>query len=227
MCTIIYGTLFQVRVFDYRILPNHHSDSGSILFVGSYLCRLIFPISYNFLNLLRDQENSIFIEVNLHSFLISQYIGKSVNMAPLLGEQYNRWLPMLILLLSLITFFNLHGRLLRIFGIKDIFYQPSPHDDEVVEGRRVIESARALEGRIRGRSSPAVSAHSKAREYLLGKYRATGQGSSLGQEEGLLSSKRVWAESPPASSSRVFGNAETGSSSIQSIWDNNPGFKKI
>jgi hypothetical protein len=105
---------------------------------------------------------------------------------------------MMILLLSLITLFNLHGRVLRVFGIRDIFYQPSALDVEVAEGKRVIEAARAMEERGRSRrfESPVAASQSKAREYLLQKYRGSGdssrgliQGEESSFDEGVLSLK--------------------------------------
>ncbi|KAL3897731.1 MAG: hypothetical protein SGCHY_003213, partial [Lobulomycetales sp.] len=231
ICALVYGTLFQVRIFDYVILPKHHSDNASILFLGSWTCRLTFPIIYNFLQLLRDEENSVFVE----------YIGKSVNLAPLLGEQYNRWLPMAILLLALITLFNLHGRVLRLFGIKEIFYQPDPNDREVAEGRRVIEAERS-QHRVRHGSAGSASsardpsAFNSKTARLLQRYQAGRDGSredllprgrdaELGQSD--ASPARQWSSrSPPASSasSRVFGNSGTSNPSIQGLWDSNPGF---
>jgi hypothetical protein len=64
MCTCAYSTLFKVRFFDYKLVPRHQTDEGSILFVGAYLCRLTFPLCYNFLNMASDTEDSIFIEVS-------------------------------------------------------------------------------------------------------------------------------------------------------------------
>jgi hypothetical protein len=138
---------------------------------------------------------------------------------------------MMILLLSLITLLNLHGRLLRIFGIKDIFYQPSPDDVEVSEGKRVIAHARSMEQRNRERrfDSPVGSSRSKAREYLMGKYRGRELGSFDGgglmgdDGGGVRGDDGGWAGTSPtgAGSSRVFGN-EAGS--IAGIWDSNPGY---
>lgn len=164
-----------------------------------------------------------------------------MNLAPLLGEQYNRWLPMAILLLALITLFNLHGRVLRLFGIKEIFYQPDPNDREVAEGRRVIEAERS-QHRVRHGSAGSASsardpsAFNSKTARLLQRYQAGRDGSredllprgrdaELGQSD--ASPARQWSSrSPPASSasSRVFGNSGTSNPSIQGLWDSNPGF---
>ncbi len=94
----------------------------------------MFPLCYNFLNMLKDDDSSEFTE----------YIGKSVNLAPLLGEGYNRWLPILIFFLALVTLLNLHGRILQIFKIKDVFYHPKMLDPECAEGRSIINHGKFL-----------------------------------------------------------------------------------
>jgi hypothetical protein len=38
MCICAYSSLFKVKVFDvYALVPNHHTDEGSLLFVAAYL----------------------------------------------------------------------------------------------------------------------------------------------------------------------------------------------
>lgn len=161
---------------------------------------------------------------------------------------------MVIPLLSLMTFFNLHGRFLRLFGVKDLFYQPGPHDPETLEGRNVISGAR---NRPRQRDylaspTPSSSGNSNTRDLLLQKYRgrqedirhsslptATANILNLDDQGGALSLKsadgklsRLWAGgSPPVPrvSSRRFGNYDNqdgmGSSSVQGIWNRIPDSK--
>lgn len=240
MCACTYSTLFKVRVFDYLILSQHHTDPGSLLFTGSYLCRLTFPLCYNFLNMLQDDENSTF----------SEYIGKAVNFAPLLGDGYNKWLPVMVLVIACITLFNLHGRVLRLFGVKGITAQPDPRDPEILEGRRVIEQERALDER-RGERQSSPSA-TTARSFLS-KYKKddasqsllvdgsrprtsseSSTGSMLSMKSASGFTSRLWGESPPRpttdvpTSSRVFGNeaaasAPPGGGFNSKLWASNPG----
>lgn len=69
MCLCAYSTMFKVRFFDYRLVPEHHTDEGSILFVGAYLCRLTFPLCYNFLNMASEEDDSVFIAVTIQDLL--------------------------------------------------------------------------------------------------------------------------------------------------------------
>ncbi|KAJ3037907.1 LMBR1 domain-containing protein 2 [Rhizophlyctis rosea] len=139
MCICAYSTLFKVNYFDiHQLVPEHHSDEGSLLFIGSYLCKLTFPLCYNFLNMVRDKDNSVFV----------RYQGQAVNLTALLGEGYNNWLPLLVLIISVITFLNLHGRIMRLLKLKSYFYeQINPNDVDVSEGRGIIEQERGVEER--------------------------------------------------------------------------------
>ncbi|KAJ3298081.1 LMBR1 domain-containing protein 2 [Borealophlyctis nickersoniae] len=150
MCTCAYSTLFNIKVFDiYQMVPEHHTDEGSLLFVGNYLCKLTFPLCYNFLNMLSDEENSVFV----------QYQGRAASLTPLLGEGYNKWLPVMILVFSIITALNLHGKLLRLFKLKSYFYENiSPHGEDIEEGRNIIDQARGVEER-RLRGGPSTGGY--------------------------------------------------------------------
>ena len=159
MCCCAYSALLKVRVFDYVIVPRKYSDYGTILFIGSYLSRLTFPLCYNFLHMLKNEKSSVF----------SEYIGESVDLAPLLGKGYNQWLPIVIVLLNITTLFNLHVRLSRVFKFKGVLrIQPKDDDPEVLEGREIISTARGLDERRIARSSDEISSGNakNARDYL-------------------------------------------------------------
>ncbi|KAJ3093164.1 LMBR1 domain-containing protein 2 [Quaeritorhiza haematococci] len=157
MCTCAYSSLFKIKIFDYyQLVPEHHSDEGSLLFVGAYLCRLTFPLCYNFLNMVADHDNSVFIV----------YQGGVVNLAPLLGANYNNWVPMIILVFCFVTLFNLHGKILRLFRVKNYFYEEIARNDaDSEEGRQILEQARTVEERrlqrtpYSGAAQPTYSTH--------------------------------------------------------------------
>ncbi|KAJ3010590.1 hypothetical protein HKX48_007319 [Thoreauomyces humboldtii] len=138
MCTCAYSTLFKIRFMDYYLVAEHHTDEGTLMFIGGYLCKLTFPLCYNFMNMV-ENETSVFI----------QYQGKAVNLTPLLGDGYNKWLPEIVLIFAVITLFNLHGRLLRLFKFKYYSYHEALGTGltEIDEGRQIIELARTAEER--------------------------------------------------------------------------------
>lgn len=43
MCTCAYTTLMKMKLLNnYVLVPNHHTDEPTLLFIGSYLCRLTY-----------------------------------------------------------------------------------------------------------------------------------------------------------------------------------------
>ena len=52
MCTCTYSTLLKLKLFDFfEMVPNHYTNESSLIFVGAYLCKLTFPLMYNYLNM--------------------------------------------------------------------------------------------------------------------------------------------------------------------------------
>ncbi|ORX88503.1 LMBR1-domain-containing protein [Basidiobolus meristosporus CBS 931.73] len=134
MCICAYTSLFKLKIFNlYALVPNQNTNEGSLLFFGGYLCRLTYPLCYNYLNITHRRDT-----------VFSKFMG-IINLTPLLGEQFNNWVPLLILLPVLITLFNIHGRVLGAFSVGSYF-----EDDEgdlgsadMEEGRQLILEARS------------------------------------------------------------------------------------
>lgn len=51
MCVCTYSSLLRLKLFEFCQMVPHHTDESSLLFVGAYLCKLSFPIMYNYLNM--------------------------------------------------------------------------------------------------------------------------------------------------------------------------------
>ncbi|KAH9276402.1 hypothetical protein BASA83_001095 [Batrachochytrium salamandrivorans] len=153
MCTCTYFTLLSINVFEYyKMVPEHHTDESSLLFVGAYLCKLTFPLCYNFLNMggLADgvtHSNSTKVDYSSSPVFI-QYFGPAVNLTPLFGAGYNDWVAHLVLIMCVIIVLNLHGKILRFFRMENYFYETiKPNAADLEEGKSIIMQARALEER--------------------------------------------------------------------------------
>ncbi|KAL2915717.1 hypothetical protein HK105_204663 [Polyrhizophydium stewartii] len=161
MCTCTYSTLLNINLFEfYKMVPEHHTDEVSLLFVGAYLCKLTFPLCYNFLNMAgladgKSSGNSTTIDYSLSPVFI-QYLGPAVNLTPLFGTGYNDWVAHLILIMCTIIVFNLHGRILRFFRLESFFYEPiKPNSADLEEGQSIISQARTIAERKLQRSGGA------------------------------------------------------------------------
>lgn len=149
MCVCSYTSLMKLRVFSlYELVPNHHTDPRSLLFAGSYLCRLAMPLCYMFLNLATEDVSTVF----------STIMGK-IDLVPLFGSTYNDWLPVTILIPVFLTVFNVYQRVLHLFGIRQLFSTDDEDaEGDIGQGRILLNHARSLEeSNSRDASSPTRS----------------------------------------------------------------------
>lgn len=135
VCT--YTSLFKLQLFEYyRLFPHHYTDDNSLVFCAAYLCRLIFPLCYNFLNLTGDTQSAF-----------TKIMGK-MDLVPLLGKEFNGYVPIMIIVFVFITFFNIHGKFLKNFGIDDYFgvdhFSMNNEDDlaDIQDGEILIQQAK-------------------------------------------------------------------------------------
>jgi len=137
MCLCTYTSLFKLQLFQYyHLFPHHHTDDNSLVFCAAYLCRLLFPLCYNFLNLTDNSQTAF-----------SKIMGK-IDLVPLLGKEFNGYVPIMMVIFTFVTFFNIHGKILKYFGVDshfgiDHFSTTNENDqDEIQDGKYLIEQAR-------------------------------------------------------------------------------------
>ncbi|KFH70825.1 hypothetical protein MVEG_03672 [Podila verticillata NRRL 6337] len=143
MCTCAYTTLMKMKLLNnYVLVPNHHTDEPTLLFIGSYLCRLTFPLVYNYLTVsttIGKEDTTIF----------AGYMGK-IDMVPFLGD-LNYYMPYVILVPTLVTLFNVFAKMFAVCSISDNFFDNDDEDGgiggDLEEGLQVLKDARRDEER--------------------------------------------------------------------------------
>lgn len=136
MSACCYFSLFQLRLLElYHMRGHKRTDEDSLLYNASYMLRLPAPLGYNYLKLIRIQQGA-FWEV------VAQ-----MDVIPFFGGLFNTYFPIIILLFSLATFFNVYGRVLRTLGITRFEYRSEFNDDSVAEGQMLLRKERRKRGR--------------------------------------------------------------------------------
>ncbi|KAJ2747454.1 hypothetical protein GGI20_000443 [Coemansia sp. BCRC 34301] len=182
MSLCAYSSVMKLRIFNiYSLESHHHTNERSLLFCGAYLCRLMFPLCYNFLNMAGGGGSEV-EEVTEFARFMDQ-----IDLVPVLGEQSNRIIPVLIMIPAALAFFNVHGRVMEYFSAADRAAgsprgSDDPEDDEDTElgplclpreeGRGLLVEARRTAERQQGvdadtltgnrRYSPSGSMHLNA-----------------------------------------------------------------
>nr|BAK02403.1 predicted protein [Hordeum vulgare subsp. vulgare] len=144
MCTCSTWSLFSLRFFNfYRLIPNQHTDSASLIFSATYLSRLTAPLVYNFMNIIHISD-SAFVKV----------MGQGVVL-----ETFNQYFPIVVLLICLATFFRLYQRALEFFDAPQFQFDDDFHHDNIDTGRDILVRERARLTRRAGPRDPVLPLH--------------------------------------------------------------------
>ncbi|KAF9424167.1 hypothetical protein BGZ94_008071 [Podila epigama] len=205
MCTCAYTTLMKMKLLNnYVLVPNHHTDEPTLLFIGSYLCRLTFPLVYNYLTISASGKED--------STVFAGYMGK-IDMVPFLGG-FNYYMPYVILVPTLITLFNVFAKMFAVCSISDNFFDNDDEDGgiggDLEEGLHVLKDARREEERRlmperTGRNRDSSTRRGTTFEnYTANKNRSRGPGSDTSSRLmlGEGSSSNAWRDVRPYSSNR-------------------------
>jgi len=154
-----YSSLFRLRLFNYyRLIEHQQTDSNSLLFSASYLNRLTAPIVFNFLFMIHNQQTAYFAAMG---------DGKLI---PIFGYSFQKFFPMLVLIVCLATLFNVYSRLLKCLNITRFQFDEDFSHHQIDEGRDIIARARKQRSRMnseddtsfyRLRSRPKVYANAR------------------------------------------------------------------
>ncbi|KAJ1958287.1 hypothetical protein GGI12_004773 [Dipsacomyces acuminosporus] len=168
MCLCAYSSVMKLKIFNiYSLETHHHTNERSLLFCGAYLCRLMFPLCYNFLNMAGSNNDTDDAATEFAKFM------GQIDLVPVLGEQSNRAIPVLIMIPATLAFFNIHGRVIDYFSINRIGAAGAnagdddntelgplslPHEEGrslIIEARRAAERQQGIDSQNARRYSPS------------------------------------------------------------------------
>lgn len=108
ICT--YWSLFRINLgWSYSLQGPQQSTPSSLIFNAEYFSRLQFTLGYNFLMILHVPKTS---QSAFHSLM------NNIAMIPVFGTSFNVYVPLTMILVALITFFNGYARLWRLVGVE-------------------------------------------------------------------------------------------------------------
>eukprot|EP00760_Papus_ankaliazontas_P012943 PhM_4_TR15620/c1_g1_i1/m.66302 len=131
MATASYWSAFQFKLFNIYELTPHHSDPASLCFTAIFLTRLIMPLCYNFLFMAHLSSSA--------TVTYSRVFG-NMDVVDFLGEWFNRFLPIFILILYICLLTNVFGRILAMCGIESMFDDLDLEDDRIANGKKLVEA---------------------------------------------------------------------------------------
>lgn len=107
MCT--YWTLFRLNIgWSYRLQGPQLSPPSSLIFNAEYLSRLQFALGYNFL---------LCINVSRSGQTAFRQLMQNIEIIPVFGTSFTVYVPIIMIIIALITFFDGLPRMLAFLGV--------------------------------------------------------------------------------------------------------------
>jgi hypothetical protein len=127
-CTSMYG-LFKLKLSGiYSINDHRHTDSISLLFLASFMCRIGFPLCLNFVQILKLRDVKTQIEI---------IMGE----VPDFGRHFIIFFPTALIVLCLFNLFDIYGRLMNILGFQIFGFQNPQTEDKIDEGNETLNKS--------------------------------------------------------------------------------------
>ncbi|TKR77026.1 hypothetical protein L596_018076 [Steinernema carpocapsae] len=137
LCICAYYTVFKLKIYRYYHLdPHHQTDANSLLFSAILLCRLTPPICLNFLGMIH-LDSHITSDLGFGTETQFTRLMGHLDVIPFVAKGINIYLPILIVILCLSTWFRLGTRFLHSLGI-DQFVSDDDMTTEMVQSGRAI-----------------------------------------------------------------------------------------
>ena len=124
LCTEI--GFFRIKFSVSKSLFRRHSESSSLIWTSSFLARLITPLGYNFLKLLQVTDTQY-----------SDVMG-ALNLVPLLGEEFTKYFPALIIPFCIANYMKLYSRLLAWIRLQQFTFTDRFEEEKALEGLELL-----------------------------------------------------------------------------------------
>lgn len=129
VCT--YYGLFSVKLASWYELYKGHSDPVSMIWSATILARLIYPMSYNFITIMKVRNTN-------YSQVLTIFEDFRV-----LGDGMNRYFfPIVLIVFFLMNLFNLWSRLFNACGLSQYSFDQWETNVRVKEGRLTVDQRR-------------------------------------------------------------------------------------
>ena len=107
----LYG-LFNLKINGlYGIYKNNQTDSVSLLFLSSFMCKVGFPLCINFAQILKLKKKTILEEI----------VG-STELDPFFGQNFFLIYPIVLIILIILNLLNVYDKILRMFNLNSNAY---------------------------------------------------------------------------------------------------------
>jgi hypothetical protein len=130
--TSLYG-LFNLKLSGfYSMHNNRHTDSVSLLFLTSFMCRIGFPLCLNFVQILKIPNFTTSLE---------SMMGVT-DLVPVFGKSFSIFYPVILIIFFIFHLFDGYGKIMNFFGFYSFGFTNPYHDDKVEEGLDILHTCK-------------------------------------------------------------------------------------
>mmetsp|Transcript_20431 Transcript_20431/g.20157 ORF Transcript_20431/g.20157 Transcript_20431/m.20157 type:complete len:282 (+) Transcript_20431:1039-1884(+) len=131
MLACIYFGFFSVKLASWYELYKNHSDPVSMIWSGTMLARMIYPMSYNFITLVRAKNTAYSVVLTiLDDFTI---LGRWMNLY---------FFPVVLVLFFVMNVFDIWSKLFNCLGLNQFSFDKLETESRIQEGKISVDQRR-------------------------------------------------------------------------------------
>eukprot|EP00871_Galdieria_phlegrea_P000783 jgi/Galph1/1705/GphlegSOOS_G384.1 len=149
----VYFSLFHFNLYRFYELIPQHTDAYSLFLNALLCCRFTVPLCYNFLTLVHETTFAVpllypHIPCSLLVTTSFSKVEQSMEVLPILGNAFNAFFPVALILFVLGTSFQLWTRLLSALGLKRFGFETDEDLNYETLGKQLLERERLRRQRL-------------------------------------------------------------------------------
>lgn len=132
--TSLYG-LFNLKIYGiYHISKSQNTDSSSLLFLTSFICKIGYPLCLNFVYILKMRTNRTSLETMLGV----------MDLFPVFGNNFALFYPTILILFILFNIFDVYGKLSNFMGFSTYGFKTEENDEIFEDGLDKLNNSKLI-----------------------------------------------------------------------------------
>ena len=131
MFFLCFFTLFNMKISGYYgMYGNRHTDSQSILFISSLMCKICFSLCLNVAEMIAyDSENPPILLQKFMNIKETKYLNYDIY------KYFSLFCPLLMIVLVSLNYYNAFGRLMNAAGMNSFDVDSEERDEQINDGK--------------------------------------------------------------------------------------------
>ena len=131
MFFLCFFTLFNMKISGYYgMYGNRHTDSHSIVFISSLMCKICFSLCLNVVEMIAyDSKNPPILLQKFMNIKETKYLNYDIY------KYFSLFCPLLMIVLVSLNYYNAFGRLMNAAGMNSFDVDSEERDEQINDGK--------------------------------------------------------------------------------------------